>query len=89
MVEPFTAGLLNTFFPGRAYLKQTSASVARTIGAYNRLSLAANFFTPTARGVKGKTNVASSNCQVWDSHEWACSTSRPSIWCPGKICLLS
>ena len=88
MVEPFAAGLLSTFFPGRAYLKQTSASVVRTIGVSNRPSLAANFFTPTARGAKGKTNVVNSNCHVWDSREWACSASRHSIWCPGKIYLL-
>ena len=86
MVEPFAAGVLNTFFPGRVYLKQTSASVVRMIGASsNRPSLAANFFTPTARGAKGKTNVVNPNCRVWDSREWACSASRHSIWCSGKI----
>ena len=88
MVEPFAAGVLSTFFPGRAYLKQTSASVVRTIGASNRPSLAANFFTPTARGAKGKTNVVDSNCHVWDSREWACSASRDSIWCSGRIYIL-
>ena len=85
MIEPFTAGVLNTLFPGRAYyLNQTSASVVRTIGASSRPSLAANFFTPTARGAKGKTNTVNLNCQVWDSREWACSASRHSIWCSGK-----
>jgi hypothetical protein len=88
MVEPFAAGVLSTLFPGRAYLKQTSASVVRTIGAFNRPSLETNFFTPTARGVKGKTNVVNSNCHIWDSREWACSASRHSVWCPGKIYLL-
>ena len=88
MVEPFAAGVLSTFFPGRVYLKQTSASVVRTIRASNKPSLAANFFTRTARGAKGKTNVVNSNCHVWDSREWACSVSRHSIWCPGKIYLL-
>ena len=87
MVEPFATGVLSTFFPGRAYLKQTSASVVRTIGVSNRPSLAANFFTPTARGAEDKTNVVNSNCHVWHSREWACSTSRHSIWCSGKIYL--
>ena len=86
MVEPFTAGVLSTLFPGRAYLKHT---VVRTIGASNRPLLGANFFTPTARGVEGKANLVNSNCQVWDCREWACSASRHSIWCPSKNYLLS
>ena len=88
MVEPFAAGVLSTFFPGRAYLKHTSASVVRTIGASNnKPSSSANFLTP-ARGAKCKTNVVNSNCQVWDSREWACSASRHSICCSSKIHLL-
>jgi hypothetical protein len=72
VVEPFAASVLSTFFLGRVYLrvKHTSASVTvvRTIGASNKHSLAANFFTLTARGAKGKTNV---DIHVWDSREWA------------------
>jgi hypothetical protein len=81
MVEPFAAGVLSTFFSDRAYLKQTSATVMRTIGAFNKPSLAANPFAPD-RGAKGKTN------DVWDSREWACSASRHSIWCSGKCCYM-
>ena len=87
MVEPFAAGVLSTFFPGCAYLKHTP-SVVRTIGASNnKPSLLANFFT-LARGAKGKTNLVISNCQVWDSREWACSASRHSIRCSSKIHLV-
>ena len=87
MAEPFAAGVLSTFFPGRAYLKHTSASVVRTIGASNnKPSLSTNFLTP-GRGAKGKTNEVD-NCQVWDSQEWVCSTSRPLICCSSKIHLL-
>ena len=88
MVEPFTAGVWSTLFPGRVRLKKTPISVLRTIGACHGPSLAANFFTPTARGAKGKANVVNSNCQIWDCREWACSASRHSIWCPGKNQLL-
>ena len=88
MVEPFTAGVLSTLFPGRVHLKQTPISVVRTIGAFNRPSVTANFFTPTARVVKGKAkaDVVNSNCQVWECREWTCFASRHSIWCPGKNC---
>jgi mevalonate pyrophosphate decarboxylase len=84
MVEPFAAIVMSTFFPGRVYLKHTSASVVRTIGASNKHSLAANFFTPTAGGAKGKTNVDNSNFHVWDSRE-ACFASKHSMWCSGNV----
>ena len=80
--EPFAGGVLNTIFPGRAYFKQTSVSVVRTIGASNRSSLA-NFCH-----AKGKTNAVNSNHHIWDSREWALSDSRHSIWYSGKIHLL-
>ena len=89
MVEPFAASVLSTtFFPGRVYLKQTSASVVRTIGSSNKPSLAANFFTHTARSVDGKTNVENANYRVRDSREWACFGSKHSILCSSKIYLL-
>lgn len=88
MIEPFTAGVLSTLLPGRVYLKQTSVSVVRTIGASNRPSFAGNFFTPTPCDAKGKAKVVNANCQVWDCREWACSASRHSIWCPSKVYFL-
>ena len=80
-IEPFVAGVLNT---GCGYLKQTPASVVRNIGASNRPSLAANFFTPTSCGSKGKTKIVNSDCHNWHSREWICSASTHSIWCSGK-----
>ena len=84
MVEPFAAGVLCTFLPGRVYLKHNSASVVRTIGASNKPSLGANFFTHTARVVKGKTNVDYINRHVWDSGKWTRFASKHSIWCSSK-----
>ena len=87
MIEPFAAGVRSaTFFPGRVYLKHTSAaSVVRTIGASNQSSLSANFYTHTARCVKGNTNVENPNCRIKDSREWAYFGSKHSILCSSKI----